>query len=398
MIDKNLKYQFYLKSATDAEKSGKISYAISLHKQMITFGIDNQYHKYKITELENLNNLDICCCSKPGFCHRYNVDMNGSLINHDWCKNATTRDRELFLQYKKNDITIIKDEKEDKHWCIFAKQHQKLKDERFQEYLKNKQVYSDISEKLGRVTILSLGHSEQQFRTIKDKKYIKKVNLNKLDAGKYSTNDWSESRAFICKDKLFPDDSEFWGFTTASWNMKYDTNIDEFHNWENTRILLNSKPEDKIIMCADIFCPCVWVNNKSCFHGHNVWSTIYKRNTVQIAKTFLKLIKLENKLHIHTPFSQQLIGHRDNLEKYLLYLKQEDVFAKIDWYVKKLGKSNFTKLFMRTKYNNTRLNGYFMEMTTCFWFANQDYYFLPTTKLQNDWYTEDKGKERLKWK
>jgi len=393
----NNKYKFYIDSAKEAEKSGKITYAITLYKKILTFDIDTEYYISKIKSLENFNNLDHCCCTSSGFCPRYNVNMDGMIINHDWCKNASTRDRKLFLQYKKENVSIEKKQDEDRHLCIFAKQYQKMKDEKFQEYLQN-QEKSDISEKLDKITILSLGHSDQQFRTIKDKKYIKKVNLNKLDAGKYSTNDWSESRAFICKDKLFPDDSEFWGFTTASWNMKYDTKIDEFHNWENAHILLNSKPEDKIILCADAFCQCVWINKRSCFSGHNVWQSIYKRDTGKIARNYLKLVNLDNKLHVHTPFSQQLIGHRSNLEKYIYFLKEQDVFAKIDWYVKKLGKSNFTKLFMRTKYNNTRLNGYFMEMTTCFWFANQDYYFLPTTKLQNDWYTEDKGKERLKWK
>jgi hypothetical protein len=91
-----------------------------------------------------------------------------------------------------------------------------------------------------------------------------------------------------------------------------------------------------------------------------------------------------------------MIAHKENIQEYIDFLNNNDIFAKVDWFVKHLGNDNFTLNFLKHRYNNCRLNGYFMELISCFWFAEKDYIYLENTKKTQDWYSEEKIKERSK--
>jgi hypothetical protein len=239
------------------------------------------------------------------------------------------------------------------------------------------------------VQILSLGHRDSQFDSIQDRPYLKKVNLNSVDAGEYSDNKWAESRAFL-DDSLFRDDVEFVGFTTASWNEKYEgyARIDNFHNWDNAKVLLRSKPEDKIVLCADMFCPCVWIDDKG------ILSDFFNSSAGFIGRNFLKLIGLSGK-HLQAPFSNQLICHKSIVQKYKQFLQDNEVMPKIEWIVQRYSDKIKQSTDIQKSYHANRLHAYFMEMVSCFWFVNQDFMYIPNVNRKETWYSVDGINQRI---
>jgi hypothetical protein len=197
---------------------------------------------------------------------------------------------------------------------------------------------------------------------------------------------------------LFSKDVDFVGFTTASWNDKYESfsRIDNFHNWHTAKILLNSKPEDKIVLCADIFCPCWWTNTHH--QGSDILSVFFGDKSHTIGNRLLSLVNLDNFPHIKVPFSNQIIAHRHIIQQYLDYLENNNILNKVDWFVK-----NFAYKYVdnsneiKNIYQNHRIEGYLMEMVSCFWFANQSFMYLPNTERKENWYTQQNIKERTKW-
>lgn len=372
------KYIRYLEQAQLLEKDRKFEVVKILYKKCIEINPNDDFCKKKLKYLDHITDYSCCACTEPGFCPRYNKDMSKSLINHDWCSSATIQERELFAVHNGKFITHYSLEDSE---CIFANCHKQ-----------QKQIPDIKIDKVDfdQVKILCLGHSKQQFDTITNRPYLEKVNLNNIDAGKYSGNDWSESRAFISKDNLFKSHPKFIGFVTASWNKKYKNPIDYFHKWENSKILLNSKPGDRIFLCADIYCCCLWLKKK------NILSSIYKNNSQKISRNFLKLVGFKKNFHRYVPYSNQMIAHKENIQEYIDFLVDNDIFGKVDWFVHHLGKDNFTDGYLKSNYNNCRLNGYFMELVSCFWFAERDYTYLENSKKIKQWYSEKEVEHRGK--
>jgi hypothetical protein len=395
------RYSRYLEQAQLLEKDRKFETAKILYKKCIEINPNDDFSLERIKKIDDINNYSYCICDEETLCPRYGMNMDGYFINNSWCKSANSEDRERLYKIKNqyHNYHLYGTETLDNQ-CLLANIHQeqkqtrinlvkdrisKSKDFKFNRFKKN--------QNLDNVKILCLGHSDKQFNLIKERKYLSKVNLNELNAGEYSDNDWAESRAFIAKEKLFPDTAEFLGFTTASWNKKYSSDIDNFHNWEDVNLLINSKPEDKIVLCGNLYCSCLYCSNHSYFY------IMYKREHVKtIFRSFIRYMNIKDRRHILVPYANQMIAHRSIIEEYTTHLKDADVFKKVDYFVKSISKNvSYNDIFIKNKYYNVRINGYFMEMYTCLWFASKDYIYLSqhSGKLDN-WYSTSSCDERSK--
>ena len=178
-----------------------------------------------------------CHCVSAGLCPLFKKIIDKT--NLHWCQNASKEEREEYQRAYRGPVALTK------HAYQFISEHD------------DKDYQIDTS----KVQIAVLGHSKQQFDTIKDQRYLKKVYLDDLDLGKYSrfqSNAYAESRAFLCDD-LFDADVEYVGTVTASWNIKYQglSPIDEFHRWPASRALIQSGRED-VLLCANLDHPIEW--------------------------------------------------------------------------------------------------------------------------------------------
>lgn len=356
--------------------------------------------------------LSECSCKEPGFCPIFQRRMGENPPDWKWCQTTSYSDRKSYFDLlakappsdNMDTFSIIKNAKTKEEAFLYyltLKHHELVCDTASNNQLEiNKRIIGYIEKyshecSFNEIEIACLGHNKKQFDKIQDQPYLKKINLNDLDAGKYSGNEWAESRAFVAKN-LFSKDVDFIGFTTASWNDKYESfsMIDNFHNWNNAKILLNSTPEDKIVLCADIFCACSWTTDK--YQSSNILSTFFNKEAHMIGKSLLKLVNLDNFKHIKVPFANQIIAHRLIIQRYIDYLQNENILDKVDWFVKKfaikyIDKSNEIKIF----YHNNRIQAYLMEMISCFWFANQDFIYIPNAQRKRSWYEHSNVKKRI---
>jgi len=351
--------------------------------------------------------LSKCRCEEPGFCPLFYRRMGIDPPDWKWCQKTNEQERKKYFDLlsrapdspNKKFAKLIDDLNCDKkyfllyylsemkyHKCQKSIELQRLRNSDIISYIESQQK---VDVDFDNVQILSLGHKQSQFDSIEDRPYLKKVNLNSVDAGEYSDNKWAESRAFL-DDSLFRDDVEFVGFTTASWNEKYEgyARIDNFHNWDNAKVLLRSKPEDKIVLCADMFCPCGWIEKRG------ILSDFLNGDADLIGKNFLKLIRLSIR-HIQAPFSNQLICHKSIVQKYKKFLQDNEVLSKIEWIVKRYSDIIKQNNDIQKMYHANRLNAYFMEMVSCFWFANQDFMYIPNVTRKEDWYSVDNINRRI---
>jgi hypothetical protein len=382
------RYSRYLEQAQLLEKDRKFETAKILYKKCIEINPNDDFSLERIKKIDDINNYSYCICDEETLCPRYGMNMDGELINHYWCQSTSQKEREIFLN-QKNPRFFTSYYLENSE-CLFANIYQRKKEKIINE-LKNNIIKSKKYTNFDNVKILSLGHSDKQFTTIKDRDYIVKIDLNKIDAGKYSGNEWSESRAFASKKNMFPNDADIIGFTSASWNLKFDNRIDNFHNWGDAHILLNSRPEDNIVLCAHMHCSCLWSSN------HSFLYTIYPRDYVKsIIRSFYRFMGFQDKKHIYVPYANQMIAHRKVIEEYLDFLRINLIFDKVEKFVNTINVP-FIQDFKNKKYHNVRLNGYFMEMVTCLWFNSKDYIYLPqhNTGLHK-WYANSFIEERSK--
>jgi hypothetical protein len=348
-----------------------------------------------------------CICDCPGFCPIYGKVMEANPPNWQWCKNTTTFERIKYFDLlskapdsaNKRIVKLLQSANYDIKWFLlyylseikFHRCHKSIETQRHRnsEIISYIESQQEVDVDFDNVQILSLGHKQSQFDSIEDRPYLKKVNLNSVDAGEYSDNKWAESRAFL-DDSLFRDDVEFVGFTTASWNEKYEgyARIDNFHNWDNAKVLLRSKPEDKIVLCADMFCPCVWIDDKG------ILSDFFNSSAGFIGRNFLKLIGLSCK-HLQAPFSNQLICHKSIVQKYKQFLQDNEVMPKIEWIVQRYSDKIKQSTDIQKNYHANRLHAYFMEMVSCFWFVNQDFMYIPNVNRKETWYSVDGINQRI---
>lgn len=355
-----------------------------------------------------------CRCAEPGFCPIFSQTMGTNPPNWSWCQKADSKDRQSFYNLlrkapppeKKNFIDLLTNHKDNQREFFLYYLSTNNKNDPCEDVLE-KQNY--ITDKIWRyicqqektnvpfedIEILSLGHKQKQFDSIQDRSYLTKINLNDIDVDKWGGNEWAESRAFYSYKKLFKKNTPFIGFTSASWNTKYEpfSRIDNFHNWEHAKVLLRSKPEDNIILCADVLCVCRWIKPK-----HNILYAFFGSYPVEIGRNFLSLMGLKFDMHIKVPFSNQIITHRQTFEKYKKYLDDTDAFSKIDWFVKNIADRYARRgnHIITNKYYLNRLQAYFAEMVTCFWVANQDNILcIPNADRRLEWYTVDNINSRI---
>lgn len=357
--------------------------------------------------------LSQCQCDEPGFCPIFMRRMGTNPPDWSWCQKTCLEDRlsyyELLLKQPKTSNTLFIDFIKDldtwtdkrfylTYYLAMSDKYSKCDKAQISQIHKNKTIEKylrqskEINKDFSNVEILCLGHSDAQFDSIHDMPYLKKIDLNHVNAGNYSDNKWAEARAFL-DPNLFSSNAEWIGFTTASWNFKYEafSRIDNFHNWDSARVLINSKPDDNIVLCADIFCPCMW------FHeDNNVLSVFFDKNARELGETFLNLVGLKFEKHVKSPVSNQMILHRTTYNKYYRYLIDNNIFDKIDSFVnsiasKYLKQRNDDDLI----YAHSRVNGYLIEMLTSFWFASQDFLYFPNAERKADWYEQNSIKKRL---
>jgi hypothetical protein len=357
-----------------------------------------------------------CHCREYGFCPIFNRTMGLNPPDWEWCQRTQPEERQKYrdllskappsknqgLMNLYSDLKRAGKEKwihlyiisnSESHLCDIAAFNQIQRNENIINFIESQEI-KEID--LSNIEILCLGHNDKQFATIEDRPYLTKINLNEIDAGKYSDNQWSESRAYISKNKLFKKDTDFIGFTTASWNMKYEYNrIDNFHNWNNAKVLLSSKPEDKIVLCGHVTCSCPWTKNYE--NNQDILSVFLNAEYPNMTNMFLKMVNLHDYNHINVPYSQQMIFHKSLFERYYNDLIQGEVFEKADWVYNRFFNSKISKYDqVREEYHKVKLKGYFMEIFTCFWFSKQDFMYIPNVKRKEDWYNPNIVVSRIK--
>lgn len=359
--------------------------------------------------------LSKCHCENPGFCPIFNRTMGSNPPDWEWCQKTKGEERkkyrdllsrsppsknqtlmDLYLDLKKEGkekwLHLYSISNKESHLCNIATFNQIQRNEKIINFIEN-QKREEID--LSKIEILCLGHSDKQFATIEDRPYLTKINLNEIDAGKYSDNQWSESRAYISKNKLFRKDTDFIGFTTASWNIKYEhARIDNFHNWSNAKVLLHSKPEDKIVLCGHMACSCPWTKNYD--YNKDILSVFLNIEYPHMTKMFLKMVGLHEYNHINVPYSQQMILHKSLFDQYYNDLISKEVFEKADWIYNKFFTPNISTYDdIREQYHKIKLKGYFLEIFTCFWFSKQDFMYIPNVTRKEDWYSLDSINQRI---
>jgi hypothetical protein len=235
------------------------------------------------------------------------------------------------------------------------------------------------------VSIALVGHNKDQWDTIERKPFLKILDLNCID-GEYSGNEWAESRAYLLED-FFPDEAKFVGFVTASWNTKY-SKLKPIHNlpdWPESKILFNSDPEDKVYLCADMYCTCGWTRYYSP-NRRGIITDIFGHD--KYPRTNEALIDLLESIdlpfetdHRPIPFSNQGIYHRSIYDAWIKFLKDKDVFSN----VKRVAEEH--DLLEVGGWSN-RPYAYFIEAVNCFWCQNQDFKYIGTTTRNHEWYDD----------
>jgi len=355
-----------------------------------------------------------CHCPTYGFCPVFNRQMGTDPPDWKWCQNTTEEYRKQYWEIE-SETWANKSENQKfiealKRFDYNIKWSQLIylsmiggyrtncdvsqnQDARIKKCIDLAEAQEQTIYSFDNVEILCLGHLQTQFDSIEDRPYIKKVNLNTIDAGRFSDNSWAEARAYIAAPYLFSDKTEWVGFTTASWNSKYKpyTRIDNFHNWNSAKVLINSKPEDKLVLCADIACSCEWIKEG----GNSLCAFFHSEQSADLGRFFLDKIDLRYDMHIMVPYANQLILHRSNFERYRNFLIEREIYDQIKAFVD----TNINRFFIKegSFVDPNRLYSYFTELTTCFWFLNNpDYLAIPNAERKEDWYYPQQVEERIK--
>ena len=112
----------------------------------------------------------------------------------------------------------------------------------------------------------------------------------------------------------------------------------------------------------------------------------------------LRNLGLTLKKHTSVPFGHQFIAHRKVFDEYSSFLKDNNVLEQVENFIKDNKQLIRKGDFISENYHNVRINAYVMEMIGCYWFAKQDYLYVPNALRSKSWYNADKVKERVnKW-
>lgn len=350
--------------------------------------------------------LRTCHCDKAGFCSAFNKKMSES--DWKWCQSSSEQTKRPFYELQQRTRhnphkdflkELVRNNVAEKHYMLYYyslnKDYNYCEESHAKRWRTNKKITDYIENQnkldfsLDDISIAVVGHNKKQMDTIQERSYLIKTNLNLLDCGEYSDNKWAEARAFISERDIFPSSAKFIGFITASWNQKYDYgfSIDEFHKWDTASILLNSEPEDKIVLCADMYCPCIWYE-----HRDNIFTNFFGSNYSNAASIFSKIFGFDL-VHKKVPFSNQMIMHRDNYSKFKNFIRDEQILEKVVSFVDET--SGYLCNTEEIEYSFNRVHGYIMETISTFWFSYQDFLYIPNAMRKSDWYSIDNIRNRV---
>jgi len=153
-----------------------------------------------------------CHCREYGFCPIFNRTMGLNPPDWEWCQRTQPEERQKYrdllskappsknqgLMNLYSDLKRAGKEKwihlyiisnSESHLCDIAAFNQIQRNENIINFIESQEI-KEID--LSNIEILCLGHNDKQFATIEDRPYLTKINLNEIDAGKYSDNQWSE--------------------------------------------------------------------------------------------------------------------------------------------------------------------------------------------------------------
>jgi hypothetical protein len=370
--------QNYLTLTLPEDKLNRLSYKFNCE-----YADQNFYSKQKESYFVHINNIKRSDSEKR-------IDLLKKISNY-----VENIDSDLWIH---EDISTSKKY----HSCSFAIKRQKNENIKLKKYIIEQQ---ETKHTANDVSILCLGHKKEQFDSIKPRTYLKNINLNTIDAGEFSGNEWAEARVFLSKNNLFDLDAKFYGMVTASWNMKYysQCRIDDFHNWFSAKVLLNSKPEDRVVLCADMYCWCNWLNDKTCYNNNRVINSIMDKDYYDnklILRNFLRLINFNRKIHKRVPFSNQIICHKHLFQDLVNEIKEKDIAGKIKWFIKKHNivkhlsypEGHFKNIL---NYSLTRVEAYFFEVYTIAWFTTNDCKIISNTTRLENWYSYQSMTKRI---
>jgi hypothetical protein len=224
---------------------------------------------------------------------------------------------------------------------------------------------------LSKFDILCVGHSEDQLKSIEDRYYLRKINLNDFER---SEDDLRFCESFLYTlefDELFRKDAEYVGMVTGSWNKKYIglNPIDKLDYSPGLNYL-----DDNSVMCA--------TNNDSKIFIDTelpVLKIISENITKQQIDEFCNIVDIK-KTFSCGPVNNQIICHRDIMKELFEYYQKNNIIEKIKDYVKS------HKLTGRTIATDKRLFGYFAECCTLFWFNEKKFKIIPQEIVRENWY------------
>lgn len=218
--------------------------------------------------------------------------------------------------------------------------------------------------------ILSLYHDSNQIESIEPRGYLEFIDLNNF--GSRFDNSFTESRMYYEDfDYLFPTEYKYIGLTTGSWNVKYVglNPIDELHNWNAIRRI-----DENVVICSDTA-----KSSKFYKDSGSVMKEIFPDINSNHINEFIDLIGLQ-KVEKEVGVSNQIIAKREIVKSLFEFYQQNDILYKIDQFYRKYNfETRKEKMFKIRR-------GYFSELATVLWMANQDFKIMPQEVLKTDWY------------
>jgi len=219
-------------------------------------------------------------------------------------------------------------------------------------------------ELLKKTKIAVLGHSVSQFDNIWHQPYMEYFLLQNLDLGKFSrfqSNEYSESRAYLCD--LF-DDSEYVGVVSASWNSKYSGEcIDNFPNWENVSYLYNYP---NVILCGHA--------------AHLECESMFRLFEEDFSKEFVAYISsFTGPVIGFGIWANQIICHRS------IYMKLQEFHRKM---IPLICDKEWPLTIVKDKrvLFQHRAIGLLLEAATNMWVASQPFVVLENASVKEKWY------------
>jgi hypothetical protein len=231
--------------------------------------------------------------------------------------------------------------------------------------------------------IAVLGHSEQQYESIKKQPYLNYRLLQDLQLGdfhkNFQNNAWAEARAYLCDDLFDYNNVDYVGVVSASWNIKYMplAKIDNFHNWST----INNLSNKKTILTAELEPFYIW---------YDILFRIGYTEPFEVIKFLHATVKGMDEKRL-VPLANQLICHKDIYIEVCDFMKEYVVILKdfVDSYTDKPFVEN-------NEITNQRKYAYLCEAGCMAYLSTRrDWTFVPNTKVDYNWYDSKNMHKRL---